>query len=85
VVAVATPLSVAPDEEEDELDELDEPEDPQAENPAPITIAAASTDKRLTLRGPLDGATLTRMFIDGAPPSSFRPAPDLGRRCADLN
>jgi hypothetical protein len=49
-VAVATPLSVAPDEEEDGLDELDEPEDPQAESPAPITIAATSAD-------------MTRMFI----------------------
>jgi hypothetical protein len=58
-VAVATPLSVAPDEEEDELDELDEPEDPQAESPAPITIAAANAD-------------MTRMFIDGAPRSSSR-------------
>src|SRR5215212_7899018 len=58
-VAVATPLSVPPEEEEDDgLEESDE-SDPQADNPMPMTKAAASAENEVMRIRALERAMLT--------------------------
>jgi hypothetical protein len=62
---VATPLSVPP-EEDDGLEES-ESSDPHADNPAPITSAAASAANGFMRLRPFERAMLTWMCIKRCP------------------